>query len=154
MFSNTVGATMSRDLKPYLGSTTANNTIWKSDTGTQDAGTSYAATVTTKAYRPWGDGFTGSVMGAILVAKAAAAVILTLSSIRDGAIETRTDTVDLTALTGETTGLRVYRRFGAGITLSGARWVTFTLGDAAAANNSWQVDEITITTMREAADAA
>ena len=53
LFANTLGATMSRDLKPYvgrIGTGVSGAVIWKEDTGTDDAGTNFQAYAITKAY--------------------------------------------------------------------------------------------------------
>jgi hypothetical protein len=47
MFANTLGATMSRDLKPYIGQNGGNGRLWKCDTADlDDAGTAFQGLVT------------------------------------------------------------------------------------------------------------
>jgi hypothetical protein len=56
MFSNTVAASMSRDLKPYVAQSDATGAIWKCDADAvyKDAGTNYFGAVDTKEYAPFG----------------------------------------------------------------------------------------------------
>lgn len=148
MFSNTIGASMSRDLKPYVGSSATTNTIGKCDTGTQDFGVSYQSFITTRGYQPWGDGFGGSIQGALLSGKAAAGVSIQVSTIGDfGARPARSDTASLAPAGSET---RVQPRVGTSMTDSGMTTVQFTVGDSAPANNSWQLDSLSVTWKKEA----
>ncbi len=151
LFANTLGATMSHDLYPYIGSTSAAKTLGKADTGTQDFGASYQAYLTTKSYKPWGDGYAGSMMGAQLTAKAASAVTIQLSTVSDFGVQTAVDTVLLTAAGSET---RVQPRFGGAVAVSGIQAVQFTIGDSAAANTAWQLDSLIVSWKREAAVVA
>ncbi len=50
---------MTRALKPYKGISSANNTIYKCDTGTDDAGSAFQAYIDTKPLAPFGRGFSG-----------------------------------------------------------------------------------------------
>jgi len=56
MFSATIGASMSRDLKPLIAYSTAPGQIWRCDVDgvTTDAGTSYTGIIYTKEYAPAG----------------------------------------------------------------------------------------------------
>ena len=140
MFANTVGASMSRDLKPYIGNTGAANTVLKCDTTTtNDAGTNFQAYVLTKPYALGSLGAFCTVGQGTLVAKAGSGVTITQSLIRDFGIETRTATVSLTPAGAET---RVFRLFDSG-SMAGAQVVQFQIGDAAEVSNGWSLDVLT-----------
>jgi hypothetical protein len=83
MFATTVGATMSRDLKPYIGYAITNTTIWKLETGTDDAGSAFQGELTLRAIEPGGPGYVGEVGDPELCGSAAllagSAVTITLS---------------------------------------------------------------------------
>jgi hypothetical protein len=134
VFSNTVGVDTSRDLKPYIGQTTA-NTILKCDTGTTDAGTPYQAYVTSRAYT---SGLhRNQVVARCYVLAAAANTTLTLTLTGDAGKQTASFTANLAATATET---RVRKRFDdAGMADIGS--VSFTLGDAAPVDNAWTLDE-------------
>lgn len=151
LFSATIGAAMSRDLKPYIGSSTATNTLGKTDTGTQDFSVNYQGYIDTKVYTPWGDGFTGGIEAVQLIGAAQSGVTLTVTTKGDYSAQSQTDTVLLTAVGTET---RIQKRVGAGVTMSNIQCVQFRVGDAAEANTAWQIDSLLVTTRREAAVAA
>lgn len=148
MFSNTLGASMSRDLKPYVGQAGAAARWWKADTGTDDNGTNFQAYVDTKCYEPGGPGFTGSMGDGQLVAKAASGVTITCTTTTDFGIQTPTATAVLTPAGSET---RVVKRLAAS-SLAGAggsdtgqiRFAQFRLGDAAAISNAWTLDRLVV----------
>lgn len=150
-FSNTIAASMSRDLKPYIGSTAGNNTFGKCDTGTQDLGASYQAYVDTKVYEPWGDNYTGSIQGGQIVGLVASGVTLTVTTNADFSAQTAADTVDFTQQGTET---RAQPRIGGGVTIAEIQVVQWRVGDSAAMNNNWQVDELGMSWMRGALVAA
>lgn len=138
MFSNTVGASMSHDLKPYIGLSTANNTIVKCDTGTQDAGSNYQGYIVTKAYTPAGLG-TLHTVEAVGIAVTTSAISLSCSVINGSGLETNTDTADLTAsAAGES---RKLVRFGGNARTSSAPWFQLQIGDGSAQNAAWQIDQ-------------
>jgi hypothetical protein len=144
MFSNTQGATMSRDLKPYIGYAGATNQVWKCDhpSATDDAGTTYQAYITDKARCPWGLGRNGSLAETVLLALAGSGVTITQTMVPDfGAQPTNTSSVVLTAsAAGES---RVTRTFEAS-QMQEAALVQYTWGDASAVSNSWQLDAVRI----------
>ena len=147
LFSNTIGTTaMSPDLKPYIGSLAVARRLGKADTGTQEFGANYQAYLVTKAYAPWGEGFTGSVMGAQLTAVAQASVYVTVTTIGDYGAQQRADLVNLTPRGPET---RVQPRVGGGVVLSGLQTVQWQIGDAVAANSTWEIDSLTVTARKE-----
>lgn len=140
LFSNTLGASMSRDLKPYVGRSTG-TTVLKCDTADlDDAGTAFQARIKS---RPLGTavelGFKHGLEEPYLLAKAGTATI-TLTTDRDFGKETRTHQVSLAA---ETTETRVTRKFdGAGI--GEADTIQVELGDIAAQTGAWTLDALII----------
>lgn len=142
IFSTTVGATMSRNLKPYIGQAGAVNRIWKCDTGTDDAGTDFQAYVETRPETPAGLGTNVSVTDPILVAEAASGVTITVTPISDfGLASTQAGTALLTAAGSET---RVIKRVE-GLQASGVGTIAYRIGDAAAADNAWTLDALQVT---------
>lgn len=142
LFSNTLGASMSLDLKPYYFGQTqfGSAALLKYDTGTTDGGTAFQAYIDSKPYFPAGIGMNVSTDDAALVAKAGSAVTIQLTIERDFGLETRTSTALLTAAGSET---RVVKRFeNSGLSQLGA--VQFRLGDAAAASNAWTLDALSV----------
>jgi hypothetical protein len=139
LFSNTLAASMSRDLKPYIGRASG-TAIWKLDTSTtNDAGTNVQAEITS---RPIPIAPLGAKVGmgqSTLLAKAASGVTITQTLNRDFGAETRTSTVLLTPNASET---RVIKKFEAS-EMAQADTIQVTLGDAAAASNSWTLDQWT-----------
>lgn len=151
MFANTVGASMSSDQSPYIGYSGTANTIWKLDTSAlNDAGTAFQAYVTTKVY--FADSPKRVYVGrSYLLAKASTGVTITQTltgNFGDVVGNTTTDTVSLTPDGTETW---VRRRFEdpRGADLDTLQW---TLGDAAAVSNAWQIDQsLTEYSLREVA---
>lgn len=136
LFSNTVGATMSRDLKPYAGST-ALVKVYKCDsTAKDDDGTAFQAYDETKDYAFGGLGTNAAVNERHLLARPSPGVTITCSAIRDAGVETITSTVSLTAVGSETV---VQRKFESG-EIAGAGLVRFRIGDASAVSNGWILD--------------
>jgi hypothetical protein len=140
LFANTLGAAMSRDLKPYVGQTGAVTRLWKADTGTDDNGTPYQAYVVTKALEPGGPGFYGSVGDAVLLAKAGTSVTITATVTADFGIQTTSGTALLTASGSETRVSKTLEGSG----LAGVSFVQYQLGDASAISNSWTLDRLTL----------
>ena len=151
LFSNTIGASMSRDLKPYIGSTTAANTFGKTYTGTQDLGVNYQAYIDTKEYSPWGNDYSGDVTAGQIIAAAQAGVTITVTTIADFGMQSRPDTVSLTAAGTES---RVQPRVGGAMTVGNVQSVHFRVGDSAEANTTWQIDELNVTHTKGAPVAA
>lgn len=151
LFANTLGASMSRDLKPYVGQTGAAVRLWKADTGTDDNGTNFQAYVITKAIEPGGPGYNGGVGDSMLLAKAASGVTITDTITADYGIQTTTGTALLTAAGSET---RVTVRLE-GSALSGdVRFIQHQLGDASAASNAWTLDRLVTPLVKHEAGAA
>lgn len=151
MFANTLGAAMSRDLKPYVGQTGAVTRIWKADTGTDDNGALFKSFILTKAIEPGTPGFYGGVGDSTLLAKTSAGVTISDIVTADFGVQTVTGTASLTADGAET---RVTRRI-MGSALSGdVKFIQHQIGDAAAVANSWTLDRLVTTLAKKEATAA
>lgn len=145
MMSDTLGATMSRTLKPYVGRSTG-TAIWKTDTADlDDAGTAYQGYVESRLFTPWGFGMKGSFPEeGVMAARAASGVTITIQVLKDLNTDVvATATAVLTPTAQETNATSVYRKFEAlrGSELSG---VKIRVGDAAAVANSWNLDIVRI----------
>jgi hypothetical protein len=151
-FSNTIGATMSRDLKPYVGLTTTVKTLAKADdpAATDDLGTAFQAYVIPKPIEPGGPGYTGSVGDATLFAPVAQVVITATVTPDYDATLAMTGTAWLTAKGNETRG---YRRVE-GSALNGVSSVAYQLGDDEAIANAWTMDRLVVPVERGAAQSA
>lgn len=150
LFSNTIGASMSRDLKPYVGQVGAVKRICKCDTGTDDLGTAYRAYVTTRAEDPGGNGFDGEAGDPLLVAKSSEGVTITDTIVCDYGMQSSSGSCSLSP---EKTETRVQRRLqGAGI--SGVSTIQHQIGDAIAVSNAWTLDQIITPWAPRGADSA
>jgi len=138
MMSDTLGATMSRTTKPYIGYSTG-TAIWKCDTGTDDAGTDFQSYIKSKPYMPWGVGKKGGMAEeAILAAEVGTGVTITLTVDRDFETETLTSTLLLTADGSES---RIIKQFDDS-RVAEAKCIQFQIGDAAAADVAWNLDAL------------
>lgn len=142
LFSNTVGATMSRDLKPYIGQGGAANRIWKCDsTATDDAGTTFQAYVDTKEYLPVGLGQNATLMEPSLLGAVGSGVTITVTGKVDHGLRSDpTGTVSLTAAGSET---RVQRKVE-GFAGADCGSVSFRIGDSAGISNTWTLDALVV----------
>ncbi len=140
MFSNTVAAAMSRDLKPYIGQVDNNNVIWKCDsTATDDAGSTFQAYVDTKEYGRIG--MNHAIRDGVLIGQVASGVTLTVTARSDfGLAGSATGTALLTAAGSET---RTQKRLE-GLQTAGVGTVAFRIGDSAVASNQWTVDAVLV----------
>jgi len=143
LFSNTVGASMSRDLKPYLGDAMTANKVYKADADstTDDAGTAFQSYVLLKPVEPGGPGFRGAINDALLLAKAASGVTITATVMPDfDATATKTATASLTAVGSESrvTVRLEESRFGR------ATFLEYQIGDASAVSNAWTLDRLIV----------
>jgi hypothetical protein len=137
MFSTTLGATMSRDLKPYVGLSDSSATILKADTSdTSDNGTAFRGYVRTRPFTPAGLATNFGLDEGYLVAEAGSGVSIRLSVIRDMGAETRTSDVTLTATGSET---YVLKKFEA-CDLSEAWCAQMEIGDASATASAWTLE--------------
>lgn len=153
MFSDSVGASMGRLQKPYIGYVTS-TAIWKCDTtDTSDAGNAFRAYIESKPYAPWGLGRQGGMIGeAMLIARVTSqSISIQLEVIRDEFAETLTSTCLLVAVSDAGAETRVFPQF-IDSTLSLAKSVRFRIGDASAVvSPSWLLDAL-ITPMESKGD--
>jgi hypothetical protein len=141
MLPKTIGATMTRPLKPYFGARTPLLRRWNDDASTQDGTDSFQAYVTSGA---WDFGLLHvfkQVGVSVLQAVVGAAVSIRQTLSRNFGAESRT--ADL-LLTAEGTETRVVRKFEA-TAMAEVKALQVTLGDSAAANTAWTLDEYAIT---------
>lgn len=138
LFSNTIAASMSRDLKPYVGQVGAVKRLCKCDTGTDDLGTPYRAFLLTRAEDPGGDGYACEIGNPILLAKASQGVTITDTIVADYGLQTRTGIANISPESSESRVAVVLE--GAG--LSGASTIQHQIGDAIPISNTWTLDQL------------
>lgn len=145
MFANTLGATVSKDLRPHTGR--SDTTIYKHDTTDQkDNTTAFQSYVTTKCIIP-DEGFltNNAIADPIVVARAQAGSQLRVTLVAD--FELRTSNADA-MLDPKRTETRVIRKI-AGSSQSEAGAYQIRYGDALAIANKWAVDAIIVPVMVE-----
>ncbi len=134
MFSNTMGASMSRNLKPYVGLSTGTTLLRGDTTAEDDNGTAFQAYVDSPAFGADTVELDKRVLKSWLVAPAAEGVSIEQAFIRaSGNQNNRLATVDLTSADGEAD---VRRRFEE-TQLNEAPWFQVRLGDASAVASAW-----------------
>lgn len=139
MFANTLGATMSRDLKPYTGKSSG-TVILKGDTSdTDDAGTAFQAYVDlpTRHFAGLTKKF-GIDQGIVLGSAGSHTLRLTLT--RDYGVDSSTANVTMTAAGSETRTQKVWE---SGVTAD-ARAVQIRVGDASAVATAWTIDALVV----------
>lgn len=147
MFSNTPGASMSADLRPYIALAGSSASLVKYGTGVDDSGTLFQAFIESKVYFPAGAGLNVTTDDAVLIAGVSTGATVHLTTIRDFGLETRHTSVLLTADgPGQT---RVLKRLDdSGMSNLGA--VQFRLGDFSLSADAWTLDALTLPyTMQE-----
>ncbi len=151
-FANTLGATMSKDLKPYMSITqlSLQPAVWKADTGTADPIGAFQSYVVTKAYEPGGPGHVGVVGDASLLAKAASGVTIGVTVIGDFALQSKACSVLLTAEASETRVIRRVEESG----LGNVGFVQYQIGDLTAIDTAWSLDRLVTAEQKQAASAA
>jgi len=140
LFSSTLGATMSKALKPYVAQETANSMYKADTTATSDNTIPFQAYVVTRPYTLGGEAQRFTVHYPTLTAEVSSGVTITVTISRDYGLETKSGTVSLTAAGSET---RV-RRKAEGAALAGCQAVQFQIGDASAVANSWKLDRLMV----------
>lgn len=139
MFASTLGASMSRDLKPYIGSTST-ATLLRGDTGLTDAGTEYAGSVTLPEQHLAGLSNYCRLQGAVVLGSAGPHTF-NLRLQRDYGCEERTDTVSMAAETGNQT--RTQKAFEAAFQAD-AKSVGVRIGDVCPTGHTWSLDAIVL----------
>lgn len=145
MFSNTIGVTMTRALKPYIGYVTS-TAIYECDTNaTDDAGTTFQAYVDTKEYGTIGSNH--AVREGVLIGNVASGVTITVKAISDFGLDSAASGTALLTASGSET--RVQKRLE-GLQTSNVGTFRLRIGDNAAASNGWTIDAVqTIVTEQE-----
>lgn len=139
LFSNTLGASMSRDLKPHIGRSSG-TVIGKCDTADlDDFGTDFQGYVTTRPLLTTKDLTRKVAVGeSTLIGKALAGSDVSVTINRDFGKETRTHSVSLAPAASET---RVVKKVE-GSEMGEADAIQMTVGDSAANEETWAVDAI------------
>lgn len=141
MFSNTLAASMSRDLKPYVGFGTG-SVILKAGTGTDDAGTTFQAYIDLPEQHPGGLGRRCEIEQALVLGSSGShSLRITLNG--NYTDTTRTKTADVT-MTAEGTQTRVLKVWEDAQLAEDLTSVGIRVGDSAAISNSWTIDGIGI----------
>jgi hypothetical protein len=129
MFASTLGATMGRELVPYVGKANTTSLLRYNQAATSDNSVAFRGYLRSKAYEGADVMKTKQVQRAYVLAEASSGVTLTLGLIRNfGDETTRTDTALLTGVGSET---RLLKRFESP-DLADAYVVQFEIGDATA----------------------
>ena len=121
-------ATMGKRLVPYT-SLAALESIYRWDTGTDDAGTDFQAYIDTKEYAPAGLGQNCSLTEPHIIGEASATALVTISARTDFGRETSDQ--HLVSLAPEYAETHVQRKVE-GLQLSGIGTVRFRIGDGGA----------------------
>jgi len=142
MFSNTIGATMSRDLKPYIGQHGGNGRLWKLDTtASDDAGTAF------QAYVDYPDQYLGGpdrncATDTAYIIGTVGSHTLRVTLTGDYGLQARTADVSMAAAASET---RARRKLEDSAIADGVGAVRARIGDASAtASGQWIWDALVI----------
>lgn len=139
MFSKTLGTSMSRTLKPYIGSSTV-ATLLRGDSGLLDNGAAYAGLVTLPEKHL--SGLTRySTVDQVIVTGSAGPHTFQVQMSRDYGCETRTSDVTMSAETGDQTRTQktIEAAFQADAKSVGAR-----IGDLCPTGEPWTIDALVI----------
>lgn len=141
LFANTLGASMSKDLKPHIGRASG-TLIWKCDTSDlDDGGTDFQAYVKSRPILASSElGRKIGMQEPLLLAKVLTGVTVTLTTDRDFGAETRTHTALLTAAGTET---RVLKKFEGG-EVGEADVIQVQVGDGSAQEGAWTLDALVV----------
>lgn len=148
LFANTLGASMSRDLKPYLGRSSGTTILKGNTTDKNDNGNAVQGYVTTRPILPDDSlGHNYRVEEAYLLGEVNASDTITVTVSRDFGRETKTGTTGLVAEASET---RIQKRVE-DTDFSGAGVVQYTVGDGSALSSNWILDALIAPTTRQEA---
>lgn len=138
MMSNTLGATMSRDLVPYIGRNGAANSLGKLNTATtSDFATAFQSYVLTAPSAPAGLGNNAKTEPPSLMATTAAGVTISCDVIPDfDTSRKKNSTASLTAVNSESRKQVKFEQAD----LGGFGVVQYQIGDAAAVAAAWTLD--------------
>lgn len=143
MFSSTLGASMSKNLKPYIGFG-GTWEIWKCDTGVDDNGTSIIGYIDSKPTAPWGLGRLGGIKeDCILVAQAAAGTQVFVTVNKNAGEESYLHSVDLNPTNNQTT---VFKKIDESAGVSNMCTMQFRIGDSQITPATWNLTALIIPT--------
>lgn len=144
LFSDAVGVTMGRKLKPYIGYTGANE-IWKSDTSdATDNGNKFQAYIDSKSYAPWGLGGRGGMNGeAMVVANASQGVTVQLTIYTSEGAQTGVSTANLTDDSDSGNATQVFAFFE-NSRLADSFSFRCRIGDAQATDAAWALQGLIV----------
>lgn len=144
MFSETVGATMGRKLKPYIAYTGASE-VWKCDTtDTMDNGNKYQAYVDSKSYAPWGlSNKGGTSQEAMVVANAEPGVTVQLIIYTDEGAEAGPSKASLTDDSDAASATQVFAIFE-NSRLADSYTFRCRIGDAQPTDNTWNLQGLIV----------
>jgi hypothetical protein len=143
MFANTLGATVSRDLKPYIGQNGGNGRLWKLDTTDQDdAGTAFQGLVTFPDRHYGGLDHACAVRTPIVLGTAGSVTITVGMTPNYDSAAQQTGSVSMVATGSETRVLRAVEGVELGDEIYAA---AVSVGDgAAAATAQWTLDALIV----------
>ena len=139
MFANTLGAAMSRDLKPHIGFSTG-SVILKGGTGTDDAGTTFQGYVDLPEQHFGGLNKKCEIEQALVLGSSGSQSLrITLNGNYTDTTRVRTADVTMTATGSQTRVLKVWEdaQLADDLTSVGIR-----VGDSAAISNAWTIDGV------------
>lgn len=142
LFSDSIGATMGRKLKPFIGYTES-TALWKCDTSAlNDAGNQFQAYIDSRSYAPWGLGNLGSLSEVpIVVATAQQGVTLRLTIYRNEAADESYFDADLTDLSDTAAASKVFARFE-GAKFADSYTFRCRIGDSQTTDYTWNLDAL------------
>lgn len=140
LFSTTLGASMARTLKPYIGKTSGTVLLQCDTSATDDAGTAFQAYVDLPDTHFGGIGNLCLMSNPILIGSAGSQS-LAVSMVRDYGTDTLgPSSVSMAAAGSEARVLRVVEAIEA----ADAGAIRVRVGDAAAVSNGWTLDAVTL----------
>ena len=141
LFSNTLGASMSRDLKPHIGRSSGTVILKCDTTDVDDNGTDFQSTITTRPLLTTKDlARKVSCLELTVIGKALAESDVTVTINRDFGKETRSQSISLAPSASET---RIVQRVAA-LEMGEADVIQITVGDSAANEEKWSIDAIVV----------
>lgn len=133
-------AARNRSLKPFVG-LEGNDLVHRTDTGTDDNGTAYAASITTKPYATAGIMNQFGVMSGWLVAKVDASATITIKITKDFGLES--DTVSSISLAASGSETHVIKQLD-NLSMAEMRTVQVQFLDPSPATGRWELVEFSI----------
>lgn len=147
MFSDTVGASMSRDLKPYIGQHGGNGRLWKCDTADEtDVENAFQGLVTFPDRHAGGLDHACVMHTPLLLGAAGDADVAVTMTANYGALPTVTGTVSMAAAGEETRVLKPVEDCELGDADVFA--IAVAVGDASAVASAWTLDALIVPTER------